>query len=118
MRLEKRKRSAISSNLITGTIVGGFVGLVVFALIWTSFAQGPVQNPKLAYEELALFGGSASTRSLNSTCSGAAQLEAYIQNPSANNVSIVNVEISGSGVSNATALVIISTSCLTVSESS
>jgi len=118
MRLEKRNRSGISSNLITGTIVGGFVGIVVFALIWTSVAQGPAQTPKLSYEELALFGGSASTRSLNSTCIGAAELEAYIQNPEANNISIVNIAISGSGVPNATALVTISNSCLTISESS
>ena len=109
---------AVSSNLLTGTIVGGFVGLVVIALVWTSIAPATTQNPQLSYEELALFGGSASTRSLNSTCGGAAQLEVYVQNPSANNITIVNITISGNGVTNATALVIVSNSCLTVAESS
>ena len=118
MRFEKSKHFAISSNLLTGTIVGGFVGLVVFALVWTSIMPGTVQSSQLSYEELALFGGSPSTRSLNATCAGAAELEVYIQNPSTNNVSIVNVAISGSGVTNATAMVIVSNSCLTVSESS
>jgi hypothetical protein len=117
LQLRHGKRSAISSNLLTGTIVGGFVGIVVFALVWTSFAPGSTSATQLSYEELALFGGSPSVRSLNSTCSGAAQLEAYIQNPTPNNVSIVNVLISGSGVDNATALVIVSNSCLTISES-
>lgn len=79
---------------------------------------GSPQSVQLSYEELALFGGSASARSLNSTCGGAAQLEVYIQNPSANNISIVNVTISGSGVRSATALVIVSNSCLTIAESS
>lgn len=79
---------------------------------------GSPQPTQLAYEELALFGGSPSTRSINTTCSGGAQLEVYIQNPTENNISITNVTIHGSGVANATALVIVSNSCLTVAESS
>jgi hypothetical protein len=118
MRFEKRNRSAISSNLVTGTIVCGFVGLVIFALVWTSIVPGTTQNSQLSYEELALFGGSPSSRSLNSTCAGAAILEVYIQNPSVNNITIANITISGNGVTNATALVIVSNSCLTVAESS
>ena len=118
MRFEKKERTALSSNLLTGAIVGGFVGIVVLALVWTSIVPGTTQNPQLSYEELALFGGSASVRSLNSTCGGAAQLEVYIQNPSANNITIANVTINGNGVTNATALVIVSNSCLTVAESS
>lgn len=117
MRLGRNKRSAISSNLLTALIVVGFVGLVVFALVYTNIMPGTAQS-QLSYEELALFGGSASVRSLNTTCGGAAQLEVYIQNPSANNISIVNVTISGSGVKGATALVIISNACLTIAESS
>jgi len=117
MRLRKGDRSAISSNLLTGTLVGGFVGVVVLVLVWTSIMPGSPQNTQLAYQELTLFGGSASVRSLNSTCGGAAQLEIYIQNPSVDNISIVNVVVSGSGVDNATALVIVSNSCLTLSES-
>lgn len=117
MRQSRRSRSAVSSNLITGTIVGGFVGLVVIALVWTAIAPSPPPATQLGYEELSLFGGSPSVRSLNSTCGGGAQLEVYIQNPTLNNISIVNVVINGSGVNNATALVIVSNSCLTVAES-
>lgn len=112
-----RRRSGISSNLLVGSVVGGFVGLVIFALVWTAIEPGTAQSMQLSYEELALFGGSASARSLNTTCGGAAQIEAYIQNPTPNNISIVNIVISGSGVKNATALVIVSNSCLTISES-
>jgi len=118
MQLRRKERAAISSNLLTGTIVCAFVGLVVFALIWTSTMPGSSQQSQLSFQEFALFGGSSSTRSLNTTCGGAAQLEVYIQNPSADNISIVNVTISGSGVANATALVIVSNSCLTIAESS
>ncbi len=118
MRRLSRERKALSSNLLTGTIVGGFVGVVVLALVWTSIMPGSPPSTQLAYQELALFGGSPSVRSLNTTCGGAAQLEVYIQNPSIDNISIVNVVINGSGVNNATALVIISNSCLTVAESS
>jgi len=94
------------------------VGVVVFALVWTAVVPGSLQSSQLSYQEFALFGGSPSTRSINSSCGGAAQLEVYIQNPSPNNISIVNVVISGSGVKNATALVIVSNSCLTIAESS
>jgi hypothetical protein len=93
------------------------VGVVILALVWTSIMPGSPQSTLLAYQEVALFGGSASVRSLNATCGGAAQLEVYIQNPSEDNISIVNVVISGSGVNNATALVVISNSCLTIAES-
>jgi hypothetical protein len=118
MRALKRERAAISSNLLTGSIVCGFVGLVVFALIWTSTMPGSSQQTQLSFQEFALFGGSPSSRSLNTTCGGAAQLEVFIQNPSAENISIIDVTISGSGVANATALVIVSNSCLTIAESS
>ncbi len=117
MRFETGKRSALSSNLLTGTIVGGFVGLVVFALVWTAITPGTPQPTQLSFQGAVLFGGSASIRSINSSCVGAAELEVYVQNPSANNISIVNVTIRGPGVSNATALVIVSNSCLTVAES-
>jgi hypothetical protein len=118
MRALRNNRIGISSNWLTGTIVGGFVGVVIFALVWTSITPGPSQQTQLSFQEFSLFGGSASTRSLNSTCGGAAQLEVYIQNPTANNISIVNVTISGPGMTGATALVIVSSSCLTISESS
>jgi hypothetical protein len=118
MRPPRGKRSAISSsNVITGTVVGGFVGLVIFALVWTSIMPATPQPTQLSFEGAVLFGGSLSVRSINSTCVGAAEFEVYIQNPTNNNISIVNVTISGSGVNNATALVTVSNSCLTVAES-
>src|ERR1700733_1531887 len=117
MKIARARRSAISSNLLTGTIVGGFVGLVIIALFWTSLAAGAPQNPQLGYEELSLFGGPASIRSLNATCNGDAQFEVYIENPSSNNITIENVIISGSGVKNATVFIALTNACLTVAES-
>jgi hypothetical protein len=120
MRFPARPRRAISSNLLTGTIVGGFVGIVVIALIWTSgMTSGPnAQSTQLSFDELALFGGSPSVHSLNSTCGGGAQIEVSIQNPSSENVTVQNIVIYGSGVSNATAYMIVSNSCLTIQEAS
>jgi len=118
MKFATTQQSAISSNLLTGTIVGGFVGLVVIALIWASVAPGSPRSNQLAYEEIALFGGPPSTHSLNSTCQGDAQFEVFIQNPTADNVTIENVTISGSGVKNAAVFIALSNACLTISESS
>jgi hypothetical protein len=118
MKIPSSRQSAISSNLLTGTIVGGFVALVVIALIWSSVAPGSPQSNQLAYEEIALFGGPASAHSLNSTCQGDAQFEVFIQNPTGDNITIENVTISGSGVRNATVFVALSNACLTISESS
>jgi len=121
MRVGKRYRSAISSNVLIGTVVGGFVGIVVIALVWTSTtsaAPSPQQSTQLSFNEIALFGGSPSVRSLNSTCKGGAQLEVAIQNPTNENITIQNVTIYGSGVRNATAFIIVSNSCLTIAETS
>jgi hypothetical protein len=118
MKFAKTRRTAISSNLLTGTIVGGFVGLVVIALIWASVAPGSPRSNQLAYEEIALFGGPPSTHSLNSTCQGDAQFEVFIQNPTADNITVENVAISGSGVKNASVFVALSNACLTIAESS
>jgi len=111
------KRRAISSNLLTGTIVGGFVGVVIIALVWTGFSPGSPQSNQIAYEEIALFGGPASAHSLNSTCQGDAQFEVFMQNPTGSNITIQNVIISGSGVKNATIFIALSNACLTLSES-
>jgi hypothetical protein len=118
MRIAKTKRSAISSNLLTGSVVGGFVTLVVIALVWASLAPGSPQSNQLAYEEAALFGGPPSTHSLNSTCQGDAQFEVFIQNPTGDNITVENVTITGSGVRNATVFVALSNACLTIAESS
>ena len=116
MRLNK-KRSALSSNLITAVVVGGFVGVVVMALVWVNFVPAVPTANQLNFQELALFGGSQSTISLNSTCIGDAQLEVNVQNLTPNPVQIQNVTIWGSGITNATVLVVVSNSCLPLSES-
>ena len=115
MRL-KGNRSGLSSNLITALVVGGFVGAVAIALVWVNFVPAVSTGNQLNFQELALFGGSQSARSLNSTCNGDAQFEVNIQNPTANDIQIQNVTIWGSGVTNATVLVVVSHSCLTLSE--
>ncbi|MFI5421826.1 MAG: hypothetical protein ACHQ1H_12725, partial [Nitrososphaerales archaeon] len=56
--------------------------------------------------------------SLNSTCGGGAQIEVSIQNPSSENVTVQNILVYGSGVSNATAYMTVSNSCLTIQEAS
>lgn len=116
--MDLRSHRGISSNLLTGSIVGGFVAIVVVALVWTSVggASPTPQNTQLSFNEIALFGGSPSSHSFNATCDGGAQLEVSIQNPSNENVAIQNVTIYGSGVKNATIYTIVSNSCLTIPE--
>ena len=112
----KGNRSGLSSNLITALVVGGFVGAVAIALVWVNFVPAVSTGNQLNFQELALFGGSQSTRSLNSTCSGDAQFEVNVQNPTGNNIQIQNVTIWGSGLTNATVLLEVSHSCLKLSE--
>jgi hypothetical protein len=102
---------------MTGVLVGGFVTVVVIALVWANVAPASPQGTQLTLEEAALFGGNPSARSTNTTCQGAAQLELYIQNPAPYPVTIQNITITGSGANSATVLVIVSNSCLTVAES-
>lgn len=115
MRLQ-RNRSALSSNLITALIVGGFVGAVAIALVWVNFVPAVSTSNQLNFQELVLFGGSQSAHSFNSTCSGDAQFEVNVQNPTTNNIQIQNVTIWGSGLTNATILLVVSHSCLNLSE--
>jgi hypothetical protein len=110
--------SAFSSNLLTALLVGSFVSVVVIALVWANVTPGNPAGTTLDFQEAALFAGNPSTRSLNAQCSGAAELEVYINNPAPYPVTIQNVTISGSNLKqNATVLLIVSNSCLTVSES-
>ena len=111
-----KRKAALSSNAITALLVGGFVAAVSIALVWTSFLPGTSAGNQLNFQEMALFGGSGSNRSLNSTCLGDAQLEINVQNPTPNVVHITNVTIWGSGVTDATVLLEISNSCVTLSE--
>lgn len=115
MRLHKN-RSALSSNLITGLLVGGFVAVVAIALVWVNFVPAVSTSNQLNFQELALFGGSKSTISLNSTCNGDAQLEVNVQNPTTSTIHLQNVTIWGSGITNASVLVIVSNSCLSLSD--
>lgn len=114
MRLSKRR--ALSSNLFTGLIVGGFVGVVVIALAWTNYLPTSQQSNQLSFQQFALFGGPASMHSYNATCAGAAQLELSAQNPTPNPITLQNITISGSGVTNATIYIALSNSCITISE--
>lgn len=124
MRLSKRRNSAISGNLFTGLIVGGFVAVIVIALVWTNYLPPTQQGTQLTFQELTLFGGPASTHSYTATCLGAtaqlqnggAELDLYAQNPTPNPITIQNVTVYGNGVQNATVYVALSNSCLTVSE--
>jgi hypothetical protein len=124
MRLSKRRKSAISGNLFTGLIVGGFVAVIVIALVWTNYLPPTQQGTQITFQELTLFGGPASMHSYTTTCLGAtaqlqnggAELDLYAQNPTPNPITIQNVTIYGNGVQNATVYVALSNSCLTISE--
>jgi hypothetical protein len=116
MRFSKRSKSAISGNLFTSLIVGGFVAVVAIALVWANYLPATQQGTTLSFQELSLFGGPASTHSFTVACGGAAQLEIYAQNPTPNPIAIQNVTIYGNGVVNATVYISLSNSCLTVSE--
>ena len=114
MRL--RAKRAVSGNLFTTLIVGGFVAAVVFALVWTSYLPSTQQGTTLSFQQLSLFGGSPSVHSYTVSCSGAAQLQVYAQNPTPNPIQIESITISGSAVANATIYVALSNSCLNLSE--
>jgi hypothetical protein len=117
MRRRLGKREGISGNLFTGLIVGAFVGIVIIALVWTNYLQVPQQQgTQLSFQQLALFGGSASQHSLTNGCSGAAQLEVYAQNPTPAPVTIQSVLVYGSGVQGATVYISLTNACLTISE--
>ncbi len=110
------KQSGISGNLFTSLIVGSFVAVVIIALVWTNYMQAPQQGTQLAFQQLALFGGASSTHSFTSSCSGAAQLEAYAQNPTPVPITIQSVLIYGNGVNNATVYISLTNACLTIGE--
>jgi hypothetical protein len=111
-----RRRGAVSSNIFTGAVVGGFVAVVIIALVWTSFAQAPQQETQLSFQELTLFGGAASNHSFTNSCNGASELQMYAQNPTPAPISILGVTIYGDGVENATVYISLSNACLTISE--
>ena len=124
MRLSKRRKRAISGNLFTSLIVGGFVAVIIIALVWTNYLPPTQQGTQITFQELTLFGGPASTHSYTTTCLGAtaqlqnggAELDLYAQNPTPNPITIQSVTIYGNGVQNATVYVALSNSCLTISE--
>lgn len=118
----KGKQGISRSNLITSVVVGGFVILVISALVLTYLVNPPNQStsstaPSLYFSGITLISGSGSSNSLNTTCSGDSQLEVYVTNSSPNTIYMTNVTISASRLStNATTLVPISNGCLPVSE--
>lgn len=114
MRISKRR--AVSSNLFTGLIVGGFVSVVIIALVWTNSIPATQQGTTLSFQQLVLFGGSASTHSFTNSCSGGAQLELYVQNPSPSQITIQGISIYGGGVQNATVYVALKNACLNLVE--
>jgi hypothetical protein len=118
----KNKQGVSKSNLITSVVVGGFVILVISALVLAYLVNPTVKNtssttPSLYFSGVVLISGSASSSSLNTTCSGDSQLEIYVTNSSPNTISMTNVIISASRLlTNATSLVPLSNGCVPVSE--
>lgn len=114
--MRSKRRLFSKSNIFTGVIVVGFAAIVVFALVYTSTLQGK-QGTQLSFQELALFGGSASVHSYTQTCSGGALLELYAQNPTTSPIKIQEVTIYGNNVNNATVYISLSDGCLNLQES-
>ena len=110
-----QKQRFSKSNIFTGVVVVGFAALVIFALVYTGMLSG-TQGTELSYQQLTLYGGSASVHSYTATCSGAALLELSAHNPTSSPVNISSITISSSGV-NATVYVSLSNGCLTIQES-
>lgn len=111
-----QKRQLLSkSNVFTGVVVVGFATLVIFALVYTGMLSG-TQSTELSFQQLTLYGGSASVHSYTAACSGDALLELYAQNPTSNPVNISTITIYASG-GNATVYISLSNGCLTLQES-
>ena len=55
MRLSKRRKSGISGNLFTGLIVGGFVGVVAIALVWSYYLPPTQQSTQLSFSGVDSF---------------------------------------------------------------
>ncbi len=118
----KDKQGISRSNLITSILVGGFVILVVAALVLAYLVNPPNNNTpssvqSLYFSGIVLISGSASTSSLTTPCSGDSQLALYVTNSSPNTISMTNVTLFASRLStNATTLVRLSNGCDPVSE--
>ncbi|MGI0091622.1 MAG: hypothetical protein ACREBS_07935 [Nitrososphaerales archaeon] len=117
MRFKKQSRRAVGGSLLTAVVVVGFVGAVAAALVWSYITPASSHGTQLSFQEFALFGGSASAHSFTATCEGGAQLELSAQNPTPYPVTIQNITIYGSGLSNATIYIELSNGCLTIAES-
>src|SRR5579875_759330 len=99
-----------------------FVAIVLVALYYSylpgTSSSSPSTQSNISLQNITLFSGSASAHSLSSSCKGDATLEVVFVNPASTVLHISNVVIYGTGLArNATTLVSISNSCLSLSES-
>jgi hypothetical protein len=118
-----RSKQGISrSNLITSLVVGGFVTLVVLGLVFAyvlipSGHSASTTQKSLFFSGITLISGSASSSSLNKSCSGDSYLEVYVTNNSNNTIYMENVTMLASNPSNSgTSLVSLSNGCIVISE--
>jgi hypothetical protein len=117
----KAKKAISRSNLITSIVAGGFVILVVAGLVIAYLSPPAKSNSSstqsLYFSEITLISGSASSSSLNTTCSGDSQLDVYVTNSSPNTIYMTNITMGSSNhAANTTTLVPLSNGCVPVSE--
>ena len=105
------------STALTSIIVAIFVIAVVAGLFLT-YTSNTNNQPSFSVSQITLQSGTASTSSLNKTCSGDSELDIYVSNTLSTTIYLKNVTIFGSSLSqNGTTLVTVSSGCLPVDES-
>ncbi|MHB8567076.1 MAG: hypothetical protein ACYC7D_06240 [Nitrososphaerales archaeon] len=117
--MRAKRRAASRSTLLAEIAVVIFIGLVLIGLYNAYLPTGTntVTN-EISIQNLTLLSGSPSSHSLSSSCQGDATLELELVNPTLSAVHLSNIVIYSSGLSkNATTLVSVSNSCLSLSES-
>ncbi|GEM_PF-2460605 len=120
------RRDGVSSNLATALIVGSFVGLVIIALVFAyspfdhsgpSQCGGGESTTPICITSIQLYSGSPSNIESRQNCTGDAQIVVEGENLSNNTYHVSKVVITGgSSHVNATALVPVSNSCLTLKD--
>jgi hypothetical protein len=121
-RAKSYQRRSISSNLLTATILGIFVGLVIIAMVVVYLA--PSSSPQAVFQGitlsgLTLYSGPGSTVSYTQGCDiYEAQLVVYATNNSTTTILLSNETFYGSNIShNGTGLVPVSGGCLPIAQS-
>jgi hypothetical protein len=117
--LRHSKKAVSKSILVAEVALIVFVAVVGVALYY-SFLPGQTntQDASVSIQNLTLLSGSPSTHSVAQSCQGDAIIEMDLFNSGSSDVHVSNIVLSSSSLArNASILVTVSNSCLTLSES-